>query len=472
MAPTVNKTPPIPEETKMSNATSQNNGDPEKLLSLDSGQILKTRIKKVALVLALGILLPTTDTFSDLKLTAWYYWKGHPHYATLLLTPFLVNYLLTWFAWWRMPYKNRHITWIFVALTIFPQYRAAVVIWHLYWVLEKGLAKKKVYEREISEVEIFTEAVPTVLILTNFLVQGQQDCAEYIVNVIRDGNNTLYKAFIAEDCETSTLIFGSTRYDVLMFLFTFVTSILSASLGLAKCLKVGPCRVLGEGGAMDGLCSPRFILLVLSSGCTLIGKGIAMACVLAFRWLGAWSVLFIAILFLPGFLLSLLSLCHYKTSFKDIFSHPSLVLLPVFTHFTFSFRPMYCSSRQKDVGRVQWSKICTLINIVLSLVGMCVMLTGWGKAAVSDRGKSSFLGFLYIGVIFLTVPIIGMILTLIFCYVDTCYCCCCCCCCSTPCSPDIQMGVLQPQDPLTEFVVGKDNELFTMGEWMRRQEDC
>jgi len=242
----------------------------------------REKMKEIVLLLALGILLPTTDTYSDLSLAYGYYAKGHPRHCTLMLIPFLVNYLLTWFAWWRMPHKNRHITWIFVALSCFPQYRAAVVIWHLCWNLEKGLAKKRIYEREISEVEIFTEAVPTALLLTFWLFTAQVDCSQYIRQVISLGDNTFYTS--NDVCPTSILIFGPTHDDLIKFLFTFAISILSASLGLAKCLKVGPCRVLGEGGALGGLCAPRFILLVLAMGFTLVGKGSSIALAIIFIW--------------------------------------------------------------------------------------------------------------------------------------------------------------------------------------------
>jgi len=157
-------------------------------------------------------------------------------------------------------------------------------------------------------------------------------------------------------------------------------------------------------------------------------------------------------MFLPGLLVALLSLCHYKTSYKDILAHPSLLLLPVFSHFTFSFRPLCCSSK-KEQGRVQWSRRCTLANIVLSIMGIC--LFGYVYNLLTGPDFSLLL---------LTVPIMGVIITLIFCYLDAC--------CSSSCSPDIQIGVLKPQDPLTQFVVVEDKKLITMNDWRRIKEEC
>merc|ERR1719319_90093 len=169
-------------------------------------------------------------------------------------------------------------------------------------------------------------------------------------------------------------------------------------------------------------------------GFTLIAKGITIGVVSGIH--NAWKVaLPLATMFLPGLLLALLSLCHYKTSFKDILSHPSLLLLPVFSHFTFSFRPMCCSSKEEQ-GRVQWSRRCTPANIVLSIIGICLYVTGH-YLLTNRTGTLHNLEFFYFYC--LPVPIMGMILTLIFCYLDIC----CSCCCS--CSPDIQ-GVLQPQE--------------------------
>ena len=50
----------------------------------------------------------------------------------------------------------------------------------------------------------------------------------------------------------------------LKFLVTFVTSLLTAGLGMAKCLKLGVARIMGEGGPVDGLLSGQFILTVIA----------------------------------------------------------------------------------------------------------------------------------------------------------------------------------------------------------------
>ena len=52
----------------------------------------------------------------------------------------------------------------------------------------------------------------------------------------------------------------------LEFYLTFSLSVFSASLGLAKCLKNGVARTIGEGGSLDGLLSCRHLLAFFACG--------------------------------------------------------------------------------------------------------------------------------------------------------------------------------------------------------------
>ena len=57
------------------------------------------------------------------------------------------------------------------------------------------------------------------------------------------------------------------------FLITFSLSVFSASLGLAKCLKNGVARTIGDGGCLDGLLSCRHLLAYFACGLCLGAKG-------------------------------------------------------------------------------------------------------------------------------------------------------------------------------------------------------
>ena len=176
------------------------------------------QFKEIFLLVLLNILLPTVDVYSDLALVTKLYYgkceyrirvsiKPHPKWASLLLVPFLVNYTLCWIAWFTTE-KQKKFTWIAALLGCYPQLVAARII-RLFWSQPvKGLREKKHLERNLMENEIFTEAVPSGLIMTFLLTMGRD----------------------------RELVFGA---DPLLFLVTFSTSVLSAGLGLAKCLKVG-----------------------------------------------------------------------------------------------------------------------------------------------------------------------------------------------------------------------------------------
>ena len=167
--------------------------------------------KEIFLLALLNIVLPSADVYSDLALVTKLYHNDHPKYASLLLGPFLVNYTLCWIAWFTTE-KQKKFTWISALLGCYPQLVAARIIWLLWTQPLKGMREKKHLERNLMEHEIFTEAVPTTLIMIMTILM--------VVNLWRSDDLIIGK-------RTSFIIF-----------FSFTTSILSAGLGLARCLKV------------------------------------------------------------------------------------------------------------------------------------------------------------------------------------------------------------------------------------------
>ena len=198
-------------------------------------------LKETFLLGALNVGLPTFDVYSDIGLAAKLYkstvtippgmWVNggytttpttvdvsHSIYATSLLIPFLINYALGWRAWyfgdknWR-----RKFTWIFALLGCYPQLVALRIICLFWKKPKKAMKEKKHLERNVVENEVFTEAVPSTLIMTFLMV----------VLLFAD----------TEDRGGEQLLGGVDGYGWLL-LVTFATSALSAGLGLAKCLKV------------------------------------------------------------------------------------------------------------------------------------------------------------------------------------------------------------------------------------------
>ena len=77
-----------------------------------------------------------------------------------------------------------------------------------------------------------------------------------------------------------TRIFGlspSTGVAITEFFTTYGISIISAALGLSKCLKNGVARPIAPGGPLDGLLSGKFLLALLASVVVLAVRGACIA---------------------------------------------------------------------------------------------------------------------------------------------------------------------------------------------------
>lgn len=124
--------------------------------------------KETFLMSSFKVVLPTMDVYSDIALATKLCIKQHYMWATSLLLPFLINYTLCWFAWFNYE-RQKKLSWIAPLLGCYPQLVALRIIW-LFWTNPlKGMKEKKYHERNIMENEVFTEAVPSTLIMT-FLV--------------------------------------------------------------------------------------------------------------------------------------------------------------------------------------------------------------------------------------------------------------------------------------------------------------
>ena len=118
-------------------------------------------------------------------------------------------------------------------------------------------------------------------------------------------------------------------------------------------------------------------------------------------------------MFLPGLLLGVIS-CWHKNILKTIVAHPSVVLMPAFTHFTFE-RSTKGSKQEGEEEEpfIKFSPKFTIVNIVLSIPGNVVYgismthLAGWDK--FNHIGVPEYMGFyLY----FISIPLLGLLLTL------------------------------------------------------------
>ena len=96
-------------------------------------------VASILTVLLLNIFLPTLDTFTDIILVTKLYngaegrdynretkeWAdghySHPVYASLLLVPFLLNYVACWYTFYREA-RYKKYTFIFPLLNLYPQF--------------------------------------------------------------------------------------------------------------------------------------------------------------------------------------------------------------------------------------------------------------------------------------------------------------------------------------------------------------
>ena len=78
------------------------------------------------------------------------------------------------------------------------------------------------------------------------------------------------------------------KYNLALFLVGFISSVLSASLGMARMLMNGPCKLVKKQGHLGGYAQAGFAMVMLSIMCVLMAK----AGWLAFSTLGSNNPLF------------------------------------------------------------------------------------------------------------------------------------------------------------------------------------
>ena len=76
--------------------------------------------------------------------------------------------------------------------------------------------------------------------------------------------------------DSRTAIGEDKDWNIVLFLTTFSLSVFSATFGIAKFLKVGPCRLVSSHGPLGGLGSIGFLTLMLNIASTLLLKGILL----------------------------------------------------------------------------------------------------------------------------------------------------------------------------------------------------
>ena len=316
------------------------------------------------------------------------------------------------------------------------QVRAIKVIFFIWTNPKKGLAKKRILQRDATEGETYYEAIPTTAIFM-FIA---------IYSMLQESKNM----------EIESPLLALVGSDGNIFLVTFATSLLTASLGLSKALKTGPCRVFPEGGMLSG----RFLLLVCANLVTLLGKLVLLfltAMVLVDSNSGIWafygSVLAVS---LPGLIIGLVSTWHSRM-LKTFFNHPSFFILPIFTCFTFSSskKTSCCTRDGGPEGHIRFSVNASLCNLFASVLTSVVFVVTSVLVTLIPAGDDFGIVIFVFNFFF---SFIGLLLNLLFvCNArptnDRFSCCCSCC----SCEAAIEYGIYKPTNqPTKHFILRID----------------
>ena len=231
----------------------------------------------------------------------------------------------------------------------------------------------------------------------------------------------VYQPFIFVTVHGSSL-HSAINPDSTFFLLSYGSSLVSSALGLAYILKNGVGRVLGSGGGCDGLCAGQFILVFFAC---FFGKDIWLNWIISIFLRGYLNKI------QTGFLISsiiAIKLCFSlfctivwsKQSAKTILNQPTLILLPVFSFFTFA-NMGDCCGKEQDC-RLKLSKRYTVINFVMkTLISIPVALIYFNSVPVQGR-------IMHIQIYQIFQYFLGALLTFIYLFcTPSCGCCCSCC---------------------------------------------
>merc|ERR1719219_3400124 len=336
--------------------------------------------------------------------------------ATAMLIPFLLNYVFCWITFFRKE-KNKKYTFIFALLTIYPQFEAARIIYLLVKKPSEGKEKKKIFDQDVGLFESCLEAVPSAFIMSAIFASVGGLDGPYL-----PFSSLGQIIFNAHSHSLFTWIFfqpPGRSIAMAEFLTTYVLSIFSAALGLTKILKNGVARPIAPGGTLDGLLTGKFVVALLASAAGLVARGLCigyMAGAPGHRESSLGLALTILVSFIPPLLLSLISTLNFfnKSSLKMLYRHPSLIILPTVTFFTFSRLNIGCCSEN---NKVSFSKNFTYINIAVSTVSYFV----WGVWYFCTFAKNDF--HFYILCLALPVHVLSILLTALFLHLDKLRCC-------------------------------------------------
>ena len=337
------------------------------------GDSLKKALSKsvdMILIVTLNIVLPTLDTYSDLSIIMSLVQGQDYTYAAALLTPFLLNYGVMLYTWWRLDESHSLTLLLPALLNLYPQTVAGKVLL-LIWKDDPRAQQKKVeMEQDLSEHEAVLEALPTLTILSCMLALDEKKILE-ISGVVSDG---IYLANVLRQHK---------------FWISFHISIFSASFGMAKCLKNGVARILPD----VGFCSKGFALILVSILLTIFGNGFLLKVMIEKNngyFLGPQTLssyhrlaINIALHSLPGLVISVITTYNYRSVWRTMLAHPSIFVIPIFTYYTFETNNIGFQKKKVEEIELRLSKRWSIANLVCKTIGFLI------EAAIIGEGDFS-----------------------------------------------------------------------------------
>lgn len=312
-----------------------------------------------------NVVLPTVDVGSDLWV-AIEFLKGLPcesvkggydpavYGGVSLIFPSL-SFICVAFHWWQLEKpRNRLKTSFLLLAQLWPQYRIVKLIRKGYYINhpkhKEWRDEEAVLLENITGVEPFIESVPQAFwMLYLWTVTTCMGPGRFIG--WRSKETGLFWEFV------STV--------------AFITSVLSASYGLTNFLRIGPLKIIPGFGHLSfrplSLLTNAFTNVFLTNLFSLVSRGLLMAMMLLDPSMPFSMEIFVSVTFMPQFLLALSSLL-ITTQFKPlvtlklVFKFPALLLMPMFTPYTFG--------PDEQPNKLRLHHGFTALNLILTGIGI------------------------------------------------------------------------------------------------------
>ena len=93
-----------------------------KIIDWKYSQVIDMVVTTILTIVVLNIFLPTADVITDINLMVKLCIFSHYKLATVLLMPFLLNYIVCFYTFFRLTTNRKRYTIIFPLLNLYPQY--------------------------------------------------------------------------------------------------------------------------------------------------------------------------------------------------------------------------------------------------------------------------------------------------------------------------------------------------------------